>query len=262
MWGNLFWIFFRPNRTMDRILEERRNGQSWGVTWLLLGLNLAVSLLMCWYVWRIGDVIGSAAENEVASSMLGGLFLIPVIVGIIVSIAFYPLSRYFFAWFVQLGLKVSAGRSLPEEREERREAAYLLRLIQPYTLWVLLFPNLLVAAGLFLTIDIPGLMEQSITAGMAGAKEPPAELFQTMMGMMIWSLIAQVMQLGMLIYILVQRTFAIKKIYRVSGAQAFWGPFLIYFLSYVLLFLLYIVGIVLLVTLSGSDFGYDPASHL
>lgn len=260
MLSHLFWIFFKPNRTLDRLLEERKNGQSWGVTWLLAGLTIASGLYYVWLIWDLFHTMvamegAEAPEMEFLLVMLGSVFGATVLY----SLIFYPLSRYFFAWLVQLGLRMVAGDEYPADREERRENGLLLRLIQPYTAWVFVLPNLMIGLAVLLLMDMGSMMEQMQMAEMEGSGEMPAAFMGAFVGVMVLSVIGQIVQIGTLVYQVILRVMAIKKIYHVSTAKAFWGPALAYLIAYLLLVVL-IVLVVVGVTMIGMAF--DPSMNI
>ncbi|MGZ4123150.1 MAG: hypothetical protein ACXVOI_08065, partial [Tumebacillaceae bacterium] len=64
--------------------------------------------------------------------------------------------------------------------------------------------------------------------------------------LMLVCVIMGIISLGLYVYLIVVRVMAIKRIYNVSGSQAFWGPFLIYALFSVVPYLLITIGAVIL----------------
>lgn len=261
MFRNLFGILFRPNVTLDRLLEERKFGQSWGATWFLVGINAFMLFLIGIFISReMTDMMTLFPDEVVAENAqyVGyAIMFVIAVTSLLLIPLYYVLSRFFFAWMVQLGVRISASSQYPRDPEERREKSELLRLIQPYTLWIYVLSGMIALLFLPFMMDSSQLIESVMMAEMTGMEEePPAEFFNWFFGVMLLSMVTNLIQLGLFIYMLVVRTIAIKKIYNISGSQAFWGPFLIYFLVYIGLFILLIIfGIINTILMGASGTG-------
>jgi hypothetical protein len=249
---NLFMILFRPNTTVDRLLEERKHGQSWGATWFLIGLHLLILFLVGVFfapgLKEVFELLEDEGGGEgLASSLLIGTFVGLGIVAVIVTILYFVLSRFFFQWLVVLGLRMVASSEYPKDPAERREKGRLLTLIQPYTLWIYMLSTFLPLPFLPLLFDMSVFVEMIELSAMGmDTGDQEAQFAGMFISFLLWCIVAQILSLGLYIYMIIVRVMAIKKIYNISTAKAFFGPFLTYLLLYVILFLLYLVFILLM----------------
>jgi hypothetical protein len=266
LFTNLFLIMFRPQRTLDRLIEERKYGQSWAATFTLIGLNALLMFLFGVYISRtfrglmemIPSGVMEPGEAEIMSWMMIGFF----VVGILFSAVGIILSRFFFGWFVQLGLWIVAARKM-RETENRAEKARLLRLVQPYTMGILMIPWAFLSFVVPLFFDLPTLFEAMVNDELQDNDELTAELLPSFTGIMIWSLLSNLVQLGLIVYQVIVRVIAIRKIYdNVSVAQAFFGPFIVYALVYLLVAVAYIAFIALLAVIGHADPVVTPTMRL
>lgn len=261
MLKHVFSIFFRPQRTLDRLLEERNHGQSWGATFLLIGLHaLLLFLFGIFFSRSLTDAFElmpggfASTDAEIMSWVMIGVF----VVTILATAVFILLSRFFFAWFVQLGLWIVASRQM-RETENRGEKARLLRLVQPYTLWIMMFPTLLLSLLVPLFFDMGAFFEAVMMSEMEGTDELPDEMLPAMIGMLVWSGVSNLVSFGMYIYQVIVRVIAIRKIYdNVSVAQAFFGPFIIYALLFFVLIAVYVAFLFLMMAIGTSVDTFDP----
>lgn len=241
---SLFRLLVRPRVTLDELLEERRQGRSIGATLLLMLLNVLVFVILLVFVAH--KVMAHLTEYLTESDGMSPdeirfleIFVIGMVV--LVSLVSFCLSRPVFSWIVRLGVRISAGRQYPRDKDERREKARLLRLVHPYTLWISMLPSWLSLIVLALMVgfaDVPNFDHPNAS--------DIAHLTRLLAYLILWNCLSQLFQFGMWIYMIVVRTFAIQKIYRISGARAFWGPFLIYALLYFVLFVLYTLMVVMI----------------
>lgn len=239
----MFSILFRPQQTVDRLLEERRFGQSWGATWFLIVINLVVLLGVG--VWMTGEfndmmeLIDPYGEAGIDTSALMLIWVIGGVVAILSTVVSLILSRFFFKWLVVLGIRMVASREYPTDPEERREKGRLVEMIQPYTMWIYVLASVVSLLFLPLFFDMSSFIEMIEMSEMGG--EPTTDMITMFIGFFIWSGVVQLISLGLFIYMIVVRVFALKKIYNISAAKAFFGPFITYMIVYVVLFVLYIV---------------------
>lgn len=260
MFRNLFGILFRPNRTLERLLEQRKFGQSWGATWFLVAINaLMMFLIGIFFSREVTDMytlfpellILMDLDPEGVEYLSLGIMVMIAVSALIFTPLYFVLSRFFFAWIVQLGVRISASQQYPRDPEERREKAKLLRLIQPYTLWIYVLAVVIWSLFLPFVMDFSMLFESALMA--EAAEEVPSEFYSWFFGVMLLGMVASLIQLVLLVYMLVVRVIAIKKIYNISGSQAFWGPFLVYFLLNIGLFILSIVFMLINTILMGES---------
>ncbi|PWK11226.1 hypothetical protein [Tumebacillus permanentifrigoris] len=271
MLTNLFSIMFRPNVTLNRLLEQRKFGRSWGTTWFLIGLNVLVMFIFAIFLFRF---IESHRAPEMyppyelsTRVVLWGIFAVLLIGGTVQAILYFGLGRILFSWIVRLGLHISAGRNYPQDPYERADKGRLLAMVHPYTTWISHWPMLLLTLCSSLLFLMPGLMSLLEDAEFGTKVDRQAELqvtivFLILILILIWNLV----QFGMWIYMIIVRTIAIQKIYGIGAGQAFWGPFLIYFLLYCVGIVLYLVLVFVVEWLGGGpiDTGGVPDvnSHL
>lgn len=244
MFQHLFNIFIRPKQTLDAVLIEHDGKKSWAATWFIVGAYAVVLFLVFSTLFRSLNVLFDAAANrpaETASGLPMFYATLGVVLAVLYVIAQIVGGRYLWAWFVQLGLMISANDHLPRDSEERRIKGERLRLIHPYTTWISELPYLLVALGalLFLSSDA---WERFIDS-LAFANDP--DLFESMLnfmfGLFLYGLVAQIFLLGMTVYMTIVRVIAIMRIYRITASQAFWGPFLIYVVVYGAFYMFYFI---------------------
>lgn len=232
---NLFMILFRPGKTLDRLVEERKYGQSWGATWTLVGVGTLFTFFISLLFFRMVNQL--VELDPMSEEMTGGRVMIPFIIGIVFSviglIITFTLGRFFFSWIVMLGLRISASEQYPRDPAERRERARMLRMIHPYTLWIYTVPTLLVSLLLLVPLDLTVMLD--FADPMTGEYYLDPDAMTTMMGWVVGYLLVMLISFAMYVYMIVVRTMGIKRIYSISGTQAFWGPFLIYFLIYFVL---------------------------
>jgi hypothetical protein len=234
--GNLFAILVAPGRTLDRLLEERSNRQSWAATWFLIVLNAFVLFFLGIWAFREFTQIlelGGVKEEILPISAFGVVFAVIMFFTVGYIVLDYVLSRYVFAWLVQLGLRISASDEYPSDLTERAEKGMLLRLIQPYTAWIVMLPGLV---GLIL---IPFLFDFSILADLfedgAIYDEPTPEMMRLMFGGMLYWMVCALIGFVAYLYMVVVRVMGIMKIYQISAGKAFWGPFLVFVIVYFVL---------------------------
>lgn len=240
---NLFSILFRPQKTVDRLLEERKFGQSWGATWFLIGINLLVMVLLgVWLTGEISDfssLLDPADEGIVDASVIALIWGVGGVISLISIVLSFILSRFFFKWLVVLGIRMVASREYPTDPAERREKGRLVELIQPYTMWIYVVASLVSVLFLPLVFDMSSFVEMIEMTEMGG--DPGTDSVMMFIGLFIWSAIVQLIALGLFIYMIIVRVFALKKIYNISAAKAFFGPFITYLIVYVVFFILYIL---------------------
>ena len=236
MFRNLFMILFRPGKTLDRLLEERNHRQSWGATWFLIGINALFVFFIGLYFFRFVNQL--IALDTMEDDMTGGLVAVIFGVGMIATVigltVYYVLSRFLFSWIVRLGLRISASDKYPRDPQERREHGKLLRMIQPYTQWIVTLPTLLFLTAFLVMFDFDVLLDA--IDPITGEIYPDSDMFMTFMSWVFGYLFFLLIVFVMYVYMIVVRTMAAKRIYSISGTQAFWGPFLIYFLIYFVLY--------------------------
>jgi hypothetical protein len=252
---------FTPNVTLARLLEERKFGRSWGATWLLIGLSVLVMFVFAIFLFRFVSshrepMMYLPDELDTRWLMLG-VFALLLIGATVQSILYFVLGRVLYSWIIRLGLRISAGRSYPQDPYERADKGRLLALTHPYTSWISYWPTLLLPLFLSLLFLMPGFA--SILNGAEYGKpvdELGAQQFVLVIG--IFFLCYYLVQFGMWIYMIVVRTISIQKIYGIGAGQAFWGPFLVYFLLYFAGFLLYVVVFIVGTILGGGPL--DPGN--
>ncbi|MGZ4135667.1 MAG: hypothetical protein ACXVPC_10915 [Tumebacillaceae bacterium] len=241
MLKDLFLILFRPKDTLEKVLFENNMRRSWGATWVLTGIMVLAVLVSMIFQMSISTANPNMTVNgELVPVNLGEVKTMVVIISLVVavvSIGVYPLMRLLFAWFVRMGLRISAGNSYPRDPQERQEKGKLLQLIHPYTLAIQVWPGLILSLiMLFFVKDLP--------QNMVEMSDP--EFATKFITLMLVCVIMGIISLGLYVYLIVVRVMAIKRIYNVSGSQAFWGPFLIYALFSVVPYLLITIGAVIL----------------
>lgn len=240
---NLFSILFRPQKTVDRLLEERKFGQSWGATWFLIGINMLVMIVLgVWLTGEISDIsalVDPYGEGIVDDSAMVLIWVVGGVTTLIATLLSFILSRFFFKWLVVLGIRMVASREYPTDPAERREKGRLVELIQPYTMWIYVLASLVSVLFLPLVFDMSSFIELIEMSEMGG--DPGTESITMFIGFFIWSAIVQLISLGLFIYMIIVRVFALKKIYNISAAKAFFGPFITYMIVYVVFFILYIL---------------------
>lgn len=235
---DLFAILFRPQVTLDRLLFDRDTRRSWQATWLIIGVQslfvLAV-LLAFLTAYSTRPELVEQFNVEMAGQLPIPLTAIVILLWVIATagiVVYYTLARFLFAWITRWGLRMVAGEQYPQTGEERREKGKLLELIHPYSISVRVWPDLLlnsivVILALYLIVTLDS--ENPVIA----------------LSYVAVSTLSSAVTLGTLIYMLMIRVFAVKKIYGVSGPRAFWGPFLAYVL-------VWIIGMVVAVLLVGA----------
>ncbi|ARU61850.1 hypothetical protein CBW65_13035 [Tumebacillus avium] len=229
----LYKILFRPAATLDDLLFEGDQKRSWRATNVLAitdTLLVLVFLAGMAILYLAGSGIATVPYSEIfpiSKTLLITILVASVPLSFLCSWVFHALARYCFAWIVRTGLRISAWGQYPRDRQEQAEKARQLQLIQPYTAWVNWMPsqlsNLLYGVSMFVGAFVAMTGNTALTV--------------------IWSivsivlgLISYMVPLGSYIYMIIVRVMAIQKIYGISGARAFWGPFLIYVLIYGVLF--------------------------
>lgn len=253
-------ILFRPQETVDRLLAKPKFGQSWGATWFLVGINLLmVFLIGIWFsaefmdVMELTDSTGEPLMEATATTALllfWGIFA--VISGLTVLISTI-LSRFFFKWLVILGIRIVASKEYPTDPAERREKGRLVELIQPYTMWIYMVSMVITTPFLPLFFDLNSMIEILEINEMGGMDDRTgADLARLLFGFFIWGAITQLISLGLYIYMIIVRVIALRKIYNISIAKAFFGPFLTYFIVYVIGMALYLM-FVFTITLFGAS---------
>lgn len=263
---SLISIVFAPNVTLSRLLEERKFGRSWGTTWFLIGMNMLVMFILLVFLFRMMNTYREPTfywQDELTDRfVLWVIFAFLTLGGLVQSVLLYVLGRVCFAWIIRLGLRISAAAQYPQDPEERREKGRLLSLIHPHTLWISHWPyliGLLLAPLLFL---LPGF-RQFLNKSESGAFMNETAVMQITLVLGILLLVWQLVQFGMWVYMIVVRTIAIQKIYGIGAGQAFWGPFLVYFLLYFAGAVFYAMVLVLSAAFGGgpTDSGYTPDFH-
>jgi hypothetical protein len=233
--SDLFRILFRPSSTLDRLLETRRYGASRGKTAWLFVLSLVVSFLSgVFFYHRLQDYalaqgwydFMTTPEEYDAYAVLFGLSTFGLA-------AYVLLSRPLFARMVQLGLRLSASSQVPSKWSERREQGRLLRLVQPYTIWPVVLPALISYLLMPLAVD-PHLLLGS--ADDVYSNEGSGALVVPLARFLFWVFFSSLLLLTGFVYMVIVRVLAIRKICHVSGARAFWGPFLIYAIVWFVMF--------------------------
>ncbi|MBL0386508.1 hypothetical protein JJB07_07590 [Tumebacillus sp. ITR2] len=269
MGKHLIAILFRPRKTLERVLTERRLDRSRGTTWLLIGLNVLVMFVFAVFFFRFVDRNREPAfyfEEE----LLAHLAMWVVFGGLLIGSLTYALvtlglGRVFFSWIVRIGLRISAHDHYPTDPEHRKENGRLLRLIHPYTTWINFWPKLLSILLAPLLLLLPGY-------AMMLDPEAPIHLAPSAMVATYWVTLGLwcvfiFLQVGMWVYMIIARTIAIQKIYGIGAGQAFWGPLLLYGLL-LLAGVAICVFLVLLNNLLGGVAPYAPdptpdfSSHL
>lgn len=225
----LYKIFFRPAATLDDLLFEGDQKKSWRATNALAITDTVLVLVFLAgmaILYLAGSGIATVPYSEIfpiSKTLLITIVVASVPLSFLCSWVFHALARYCFVWIVRAGLRISAWGQYPRDRQEQTEKARQLQLIQPYTAWVSWMPsqlsNLLYGVSMFVGALVAMTGNTALTV--------------------IWSIVSIV--LGLLsymvplvsyIYMIIVRVMAIQKIYGISGARAFWGPFLIYALAY------------------------------
>ncbi|KEO83931.1 hypothetical protein [Tumebacillus flagellatus] len=244
--SDMFNILFKPRVTIDKLLAERNMKRSWQATWWITGVTVLFNLLL--YLLggekilapyqRFADAFGWDFSQNGRVGMVLGFWVLSAIYQVI----FMVLSRFWFAWYVRMGIRMVGGPSYAQlSPEEKGEQARLVQLIHPYTYTIMLIGSIL--GGLLTLAVLP-------SAPSFGTQPDATHLVATMLGSSVSSLIS----LGSIAYCIVLRVFAIRKIYGVSGAKAFWGPFIPYAITYFLIFLVIIAAVVILTLLAASFF--------
>lgn len=248
---SLFRIFYRPQVTLEELLQERRYVRSWGATsWLVITNVLAVLLLSVFVLHKMTDLLRAAGEmphSREALLALSSSFTLTMTKVFLMAVVQFVGGRYVFGWIVKLGLRMVASGEYPQDPEERSEKASLVHLIHPYTRWMQELPSLLSSVALTLMVALTPLPDVNSLSD-DGLQELVAKY---VILLMIWMVISGIVSFSMWVYMIVVRTSAIQKIYRVSAAQAFWGPFLMYAMLYFLAFLVF--GIWLVISLMQGD---------
>jgi hypothetical protein len=239
MLRNLFAILFRPGKTLDRLLENRSYKQSWGATWFLIGINALFLFFTGLYFFRfVTQLIAfDPMSDDVSGGLLAMFFGLGLFGGILGLIVYYVLSRFFFSWIVRLGLRISASGDYPQDPQERRERGRLLRMVHPYTQWIVTLPSLLLAAVFLLLFDVDMLLEA--IDPITGEIYEDSGMFLTFMSWMVGYVFFLILMFAAYVYMIIVRVMAVKRIYSISGTQAFWGPFLIFFLIYFVVYAVY-----------------------
>ncbi|TCP55464.1 hypothetical protein EV586_103116 [Tumebacillus sp. BK434] len=233
--SSLFQILFRPHAVLDDLLFEGDLRKSWRATGLLACLDALIMLLVVLglviLVLAVPEIREDPLENVgIPKAIVALLLVLAVPVVFLLSWLVHAVSRYWFSGMVRLGLRVSAGAYYPRDTEERREKGRQLQLIHPYTAGISWIPSQAVQL-LYLATLFGGVLVQSVSPSL----EPP--LLWTIL-ILIFALLNYVVPFGSHIYMVIVRVMAIQKLYGISGARAFWGPFLIYALLYGGLFVL------------------------
>jgi hypothetical protein len=237
---DLFLILFRPSQTLDRLLEEGDMGKSWKATWTLVAVT-CLSVLLMVPVMLLFSQTQYPAEGpfrDLPVMAAGGLILISLaLLMAAFMIVYLVLARYVFAWMVRAGLRLVAGDRYPASEAERQEKGRLVELIQPYTLAILMWPQLLTYL-----LYLLAAVALSVSEGDNGQLAPM--IFS--MVMMLVAVLLYVASIGAQIYMIVVRVMAIKKIYKVSTSKAFFGPMLMYLIPGAVLFVLMMIVFVLI----------------
>ncbi|MBL0386507.1 hypothetical protein JJB07_07585 [Tumebacillus sp. ITR2] len=245
--ADFFKIIFKPNATLDKLLTERSMRKSWQATWLIVGVSAVFYLLL----FLLGGS-KAFAPYEFMNEQLG-LFDSTKSITLAISLVVWfltvvwllidsVLSRFWFAWYVRMGLRMVGGETYATlTPSEKSEKSRLVQLIQPYTYSICLLVGFL--GTLLSLLVLPE--KQPFTEGV-----DPTQVIVQMLG----SSVTSILSLGAIAYSIVQRVFAIRKIYGVSGAKAFWGPFIPYAISFVLIFLVVVVFFILLLLFATNNF--------
>lgn len=247
--SDLISIIFRPRQTVDKLLRERSMSRSWQATWTLI---LAYSIFTLLYLLLGRDKILAPLEDEfgVTSSnfsllMVFGFWVAAVVFIILDAI----LSRFGWEWFARMGLRMFGGPQYASlSPEEKRERGQLMQLIQPYTYSVVIVGSILGSLLSLFTMPTPNLNDL----------EPQ---WSSLLLQMVGSSFAGLLSLGATALMIVQRVFAIQKVYGVSGARAFWGPFIPYAILIVLVIVLAIVAVIALIAVAFGALENTPGMN-
>ncbi|PWK11227.1 hypothetical protein [Tumebacillus permanentifrigoris] len=233
---DLITILFKPKRTLEKLLMERDMKRSWRATWTIIVLYAVLNLIyflvgreqLISPFTRMSRGFGlDTASNGVSLALALGVWAVVTLYLLVDTI----LSRFGWEWFARMGIRMVGGQQYAAlSPEEKRERGRLMQLIHPYTL-----------SGVVIASFIGGMisllsMQTSMAAGESGVG---AILLQ-----LIGSGIAFLLSIGSVVLMIVQRVFAVQQVYGVSGARAFWGPFIPYA---VLIFLLLALTVALVV---------------
>ncbi len=243
-------ILFRPQATVDRLLEERKTGQSWGATWFLVGINLlCLAVVGIFFSIKFNELFEMADQVALEPLDLTVLYVSMGIIGVFALVGIvltYVLARFFFEWLVVLGLRMVAANEYPTDPAERLEKRRLLALIQPYTAWIYVLASVLTLPLIPLFFDLSSfidLVEQS-EMGLLSDDEIGADFAMIIIKLIIWSAATQLLSLALFVYMIIVRVLAIKKIYNISAVKAFFGPFITYVILYFILFALYLFFVI------------------
>lgn len=250
--SEIFSILLKPRVTLDKLLREQNMKKSWQVTWAIIFVN-ALFMLLYFLMSKerlLSDILNANQDLELgvststASSVSttlawvfwGALTVYAVLDGV--------LSRFGYEWFVRMGLRMVGGPQYAAmEPGEKRAKGRLMQLVQPYTLSIVMVTSIITMLIILLTMpNVP-----------LDPSTPPA--LGQLVVQMITSSFASLLSLGAMVYMIFQRVFAIQAVYGVSGARAFWGPFIPYAITMAVFILISIVLVVLFFVAVFSSLG-------
>ncbi len=207
MWHTILDLFTYPGKAVDRILAERNYVRS---TQTFFFTMMIVSLSSALSVYLVLRETGSMQPLLVAFAAIS-------------TIAGLLLARLFFRMLVRLGLLLVANRHVPRDPTELRERSRLLYMLYPYHVLPAVIPALL-----FPLVAVPTGTDAT-------------HIFLKLILMIGFVLLS----MGILVFQIVIMTKIVKRVYRVSTGQAFWGPMLAYFL--LLLFVSILAAAIMLI---------------
>lgn len=200
MWHTILDLFTYPGKTLDRILTERNYVKSTQTFFFTMMIVSLSSALSVYLAQR---------ETESVQPLLVAFAAISTIAGLL-------LARLFFRVLVRLGLLLVANRHVPRDPAERKERSRLLYMLYPYHVLPAVIPALL-----FPLVAVP-------------TGTDAAHIFLKLILMIGFVLLS----MGILVFQIVIMTKIVKRVYRVSNGQAFWGPMLAYFLLFLFITIL------------------------
>ncbi|MGZ4112523.1 MAG: hypothetical protein ACXVP5_08820 [Tumebacillaceae bacterium] len=252
MLRSLFRIFARPQVTLDELLEEKRGGRSWGATILLVVTNVVATLLLGIFAFHkvtdLAEQFGSMSRDYGTMMALTFSFAFFMLYSLGWALIQFVFGRFMFGWIVQLGLRMVAGPDYPRDRETRREKAKLVRLIHPYTRWMSELPSVVSLLALSLVI---ALVKVPADLNALSQAQIDQWVLSLLVVFLILAILTALVTFGFWIYMIVVRTIAIQKIYRMSAAKAFWGPFIPYAILYFLYMIAYVIYVIISITMGG-----------
>lgn len=197
MWKTILDLFTYPGKTIDRILAEKNYMRANGIFFLTM-VAISLSAVLSLYLTARETVpVNPWLVTFLAIGPIGGLLF----------------SRFLFRTLVTLGMRIVANREYPRDPGGHSERSRELYLLYPY--------------------HTAGLMAPAILLPLVLAPTGHDSLHMLAKLVMIIGFV--LVCLGVFAFQITVMVLIVKRVYRVTTAQAFWGPLLAYSLFAALL---------------------------